>query len=341
MPSNGYPYPLRTVENLISYKTDAITADNINTQTFSTQTLAGTLYAGGTNNQIHYTDSLGSVAFTGPGTAGQVLTSNGVAAPTFQTAPIPINAPNISGGTAGQIPVQTAPGTTSFIPTAVSGYVLTANGVGSIPSFAPAASSSGALPKVTVLQAGTSFTSTVGCLRMKVEIYGASAGGSTGGTQLGSGCGGGSGGYCRGYFAPGTYAYAIGAAGSSSTGAGTTGGAGGTTSWSSGATLMSAPGGGVATSGNNFFGRGGLGTTTSGTGRAVGFTGGGGSVCVNNDVNCGNGGSGFGGGGPGGLKGSNLNGKSGLPWASAGSGSSGSSPSGSGIQGVIVVTEYF
>ena len=336
-----YPYPLRTIDGITPYTVDIISSDNVVTQNLISQNLVGTLSTGGTLGQVHYTDSSGQVAFTGSGTVGQVLTSNGVAAPTFQTPPIPINAPNISGGLAGQIPVQTAPSTTSFIPTTTAGFVLTANGIGTTPSFQAVASPSGALPNITTLTSGSSFTSTVGCLRMKVEIYGASAGGNCGGgSQLVNGAGGGSGSYCRGYFSPGTYAYVIGGNGAAAAAsAAALGGAGGSTSWSSGAALMVCSGGSVGSSANVIAGKGGLGGTVSGVGRSYSFNGGGGGI----GPSAGFGGVGKGGGNASGIRssGSTNAGNAGGQYGGGGGGSANVAVSGGGWPGAIIITEYF
>ena len=53
---------------------------------FTTSTLVQTAsnIAGGTAGQLHYQSAAGTTAFTGPGTAGQVLVSNGTSAPAYQ-----------------------------------------------------------------------------------------------------------------------------------------------------------------------------------------------------------------------------------------------------------------
>ena len=53
---------------------------------FTTSTLVTTAsnLAGGTAGQLHYQSAAGTTAFTGPGTAGQVLVSNGTSAPAYQ-----------------------------------------------------------------------------------------------------------------------------------------------------------------------------------------------------------------------------------------------------------------
>lgn len=64
------------------------------------------------------------------GTAGQVLTSNGgSSAPSFQTlAATSTNANNLTGGSAGTVPYQSAAGTTAMLAAGTSGQVLRSNG---------------------------------------------------------------------------------------------------------------------------------------------------------------------------------------------------------------------
>ena len=86
---------------------------------------------GGSAGQVLYQQSPGVTNVTGPGTSGQVLTSNGVAAPTYQAIPAPAN---VAGGTARQILYQSAPGVTAFTGPGTSGQILTSNGAAP-PSF--------------------------------------------------------------------------------------------------------------------------------------------------------------------------------------------------------------
>lgn len=78
----------------------------------------------------------GAIAFNGStsyGVSGQILQSNGNAAPTWIStgslaAANATTATHLSGGVAGQIPYQTAPGVTSFLSTGTAGNVLVSNG---------------------------------------------------------------------------------------------------------------------------------------------------------------------------------------------------------------------
>ena len=340
---NDFPYPTRNLSNteigdlvvpviVVTGQTDANTITAINSS------------IGGSTGQVHYTDSAGLTSFTGPGSSGQVLTSGSA----FQVLSIPTSTPNISGGLTGQIPVQTAPSTTSFIPTTTAGFVLTSNGAGVAPTFQATVSPS-TLPKVTVLSAGTSFTSTVGAVMMKVELYGAGGGGGMSVSGSTGGTGGGSGAYARGYFLPGTYSYTLGAAGAGQATLGVSGGNGGTSTWSSGANLMTVPGGGGGPSSE--FTYAGIGATAP-TGAGVSFGCGGGcgegaGNISNSGVAVGGcGGSSYAGGGGSSVSttsGASASlGVSGIAPGSGGGGAAGaSSTSGFGGPSQLIITEYF
>jgi len=341
---SDFPYPLRQIDSTSSIQTGDLNATSItSTQAQANTITASTTKLGGSTGQVQYTDSTGTTSFTGPGTLGLVLTSNGASAPTYQVLSIPTSTPNISGGLAGQIPVQTAPSTTSFIPTATSGYVLTSNGAGVAPSFQATVSPS-TLPKVTILASGTSFTSTAGAVMMKVELYGAGGGGANtnNGTGIGGG-GGGAGGYARGYFGPGTYAYVLGAAGLGTSTNGGSGTSGGTSTWSSGPNLMTVNGGAGGINANQMYG--GSGAGASGPGVALAVTGGGGEAGGN--FTGGAGGASYAGGGAAGAYttiGSSAS--TGNNFGAVGSGGGGatggsSNISGNGSAALLVITEYF
>jgi len=92
---------------------------------------------GGSVERLRVTAN-GGVAFGGAsnyGLVGQVLQSNGDAAPTWTaisglSAGNATTATNLAGGTAGQVPYQTAPGVTSFYGPGTAGNVLVSNGTG-------------------------------------------------------------------------------------------------------------------------------------------------------------------------------------------------------------------
>ena len=101
--------------------------------------------------------SVSSSAITfNPGTA--TLTTTNFAGSLTGTAS---SATNLAGGVSGQIPYQSASGTTSFVTNSISGYVLTSNGT-SAPTWQPA---TGGLTISSVLGATTyypSFATSVG-----------------------------------------------------------------------------------------------------------------------------------------------------------------------------------
>lgn len=128
-------------------------------------TIAADSLKNGSAGQIPYQIAANVTSFVGPGLAGQVLTSNGTGTPTFQSAPAAVNATNISGGTAGQIPYQSATSTTAFVANGTSGHFLRSNGT-SAPSFvaitsvAQAGSITGGNAGQVVYQSATSVTGT-------------------------------------------------------------------------------------------------------------------------------------------------------------------------------------
>jgi hypothetical protein len=89
---------------------------------------------GGAAGSLHYQTAANATGFVGIGTNGQVLTSNGSipvwAALGALTAGQATTATNIAGGTAGQVPYQTAPGATSFYGPGTAGQLLVSGGTG-------------------------------------------------------------------------------------------------------------------------------------------------------------------------------------------------------------------
>jgi hypothetical protein len=142
--------------------------------------------AGGTAGQVPYQTAGGSTSFYGPGTAGQILLSNGAAAPVYtNTASIYIQDANVStnvrAGTAGQLVYQTAANTSGFINTATTGNFLQANYTG-----APTWTSTGSMyvNRATLSDLATTATSaatayaTMGTLSAGVGLTGTSFNGS-------------------------------------------------------------------------------------------------------------------------------------------------------------------
>jgi len=144
--------------NQINYQTGAgatsfITAPTVtgtylqwNGSTFVWNSVAGgsstaTNVAGGTTGQILYQSAAGTTNFAGPGTAGQILVSQGASAagPIYtNTSSIYVGysaySQNVFGGTSGNLVYQSAANTTAFVPTGASGTLLTGN-TGAAPSF--------------------------------------------------------------------------------------------------------------------------------------------------------------------------------------------------------------
>jgi hypothetical protein len=94
---------------------------------------------GGTAGQLAYQSAPDTTSFVGPGTAGQLLVSDGANAPTYtNTSSIyvnsAVNAETLRGGTAGQIAYQSATGTTAFANSGTTGQFLQATTNGA-PTF--------------------------------------------------------------------------------------------------------------------------------------------------------------------------------------------------------------
>jgi len=90
---------------------------------------------GGASGAVLYQAALNDTGFTGVGTSEQILVSTGTGAPIWKdlgaidtyTDKAGI-ATNLEGGSAGRIPIQSAPDTTIFLPVGVTGNILLAQG---------------------------------------------------------------------------------------------------------------------------------------------------------------------------------------------------------------------
>jgi hypothetical protein len=97
-----------------------------------------TSLVGGAVGSIPYQSATSSTTYVAIGSSGQILTVSG-GIPTWATASglsagSSTTATNIAGGTAGQVPYQTAPGVTSFFGAGTAGNVLVSNGT-SAPTY--------------------------------------------------------------------------------------------------------------------------------------------------------------------------------------------------------------
>ena len=108
-----------------------VLAANTSTQQvgFSANLLAGTA------GQLVYQSAANTTAFAGPGTAGQILLSNGTSGPVYtNTASVyvnsAVNAQTLFGGTAGQLVYQSGAGTTAFAGPGTAGQILVSAGTG-------------------------------------------------------------------------------------------------------------------------------------------------------------------------------------------------------------------
>lgn len=284
-----------------------VTVGNATNATNATRTAN---VSGGTLGQIPYQVSPGSTGFTGPGTAGQVLISNGAAQPTYGavdistssvTGTLPVanggtgqtslalvsvgsattavsastatTATNIGAGSTGQIPYQTGAGLTGFITPGASGTVLKSNGAGAQPTFQTISSS----PTFTVYASGSgNYTSPAGCSYIIVEMCGGGGGGGKNNSTNAPG-GGAGGGFAKLKFAPGTYAYQVGTGGAGSSTNGIDGTAGGNTIFGSSQCNGGAGGPAITTSTPAF---GGLVSTTGSSAVYLAIQGGHGSINV-------------------------------------------------------------
>ena len=106
----------------------------LNTATYMASAVTANNLAAGTAGSVPYQSAAGATTFLSIGTNGFVLTSNG-SAPTWSalsglSAGNATTATNIAGGTAGQVPYQTAAGVTSFYGPGTGGQLLVSAGTG-------------------------------------------------------------------------------------------------------------------------------------------------------------------------------------------------------------------
>ena len=95
--------------------------------TSATSATTATNLAGGSAGTVPYQSAAGTTVQLAAGTSGQLLQSNGAAAPSWVTAAT--RATNLAGGGPGQIPFQTTTNITTFLSAGTSGQVLTSQGI--------------------------------------------------------------------------------------------------------------------------------------------------------------------------------------------------------------------
>ena len=119
-----------------------ISATGVAVAGYATNAGLATDVKGGAAGAVLYQAGANDTAFTAVGSGGEILQSNGTAAPTWVSlAAINVSfadsagiSTNLKGGSAGRIPVQSGIDQTSFIPVGVSGNILLAQGT-STPIF--------------------------------------------------------------------------------------------------------------------------------------------------------------------------------------------------------------
>ena len=145
--------------------------------------------ANGLNGQLLYQSSPGTTGFLTTGIAGYVLTSQGPGLePSWQSAGISSDAniettgiitatggfvgdltgtastaTNLANGLAGQISYQSSPGTTGFLTTGITGYVLKSRGAGQPPNWQPDGAGS-AIEGITIKDAINNTIGTAGSI---------------------------------------------------------------------------------------------------------------------------------------------------------------------------------
>ena len=123
---------------LVSAGTSAPTYTNTSSIYVNSSVNAQTLF-GGTAGQLVYQSAANTTAFAGPGTAGQILLSNGTSGPVYtNTSSVyvnsSVNAQTLFGGTAGQLHYQSATGVTAFAGPGTAGQILVSAGT-SAPTY--------------------------------------------------------------------------------------------------------------------------------------------------------------------------------------------------------------
>lgn len=120
--SNGAAAPAWVAQSSLS----------VGSATTATNATTASEVAGGAAGNILYQSAASNTSFIANGTAGQVLTSNGGAAPSWTTSTA-TNAVNLIGGLPNQIVYQSAIDTTNFLGTGEYGQILKSAGPEAVP----------------------------------------------------------------------------------------------------------------------------------------------------------------------------------------------------------------
>ena len=127
--------------------------------------------AGGDINKVPYQTAPGLTSFYGPGTAGQLLVSNGTNAggPSYvSTSSISVGyAKNILGGTAGSLHYQSAASVTALLSLGTAGQVLAVNSSGTTIAWTSSTS---------LLSGNANYATTAGTADLAINVKGGGAG---------------------------------------------------------------------------------------------------------------------------------------------------------------------
>ena len=143
----NYPSDATSLQGQIWFQQTSISSGSLYVKTSTTgvglanwqqiATTGGTVNAavnisGGLSGDLVYQSAANTTAFVTAGTSGQVLLSNGVAAPAWANATVLTvgSAGNLTGGSAGTIPYQSAAGVTAMLAAGTAGQVLSSTGAG-------------------------------------------------------------------------------------------------------------------------------------------------------------------------------------------------------------------
>lgn len=114
---------------------NASTATSATTAGSATTATTATNIAGGSSGSLPYQSGAGATSLLGAGTSGYVLTTQGPGLPPTWGVGVPSgSAANLSGGSAGAVVYQSAPGATAYVTVGTPNQVLTLNG-SSVPTW--------------------------------------------------------------------------------------------------------------------------------------------------------------------------------------------------------------